>query len=108
MGKQGKWSTPKIVLTADNDAPTVIVSGKNGKRRTIAFEYVRRALPDKFFARLVKGSIEKVDGTIEHAVDDVICDKSDSIKNYAKEQIYHEDPDFSACGTYAGFLQLKS
>lgn len=108
IGKKGIWSTPKIVLSIDRDARSVVVPGKAGKRANVAIEDIRVAIPHDSFANTVQTAIDDLDDIIEqHTADiserDVADEASDmSIGEHfiqPTETIEHSDADFSGSGT---------
>ena len=70
MSKQGKWSTPKIVLQVDHAARSVVVPSKFGRRSTVAFEDIRLSLAEESLANDVQHAIDDLEKSIEEAVDE--------------------------------------
>lgn len=71
MDKRGSWSTPKIVLTINHIAHSVIVPDKSDKCVTVAAENVQKSIAEEPFAYAVQSAIDTIDETIEHAIPDV-------------------------------------
>ena len=105
MDKKGIWSRPKIVLSIDHEARSVVVPGKAGKRATVSIKDIRMALPEDSFAGTIQDALDKIDNVIEdqNISEDIgdqdEIDKTDEIDDRGdNDQIaVEEDADFSGC-----------
>lgn len=61
MDKRGVWSVPKIILEVNYDACLVVVSGKAGRKVTVASEYARKAVPKDSFAHSAQQAIDSTE-----------------------------------------------
>lgn len=68
LGKNGTWSSPKIVLTVDNDARNVTIPSKGRKRTTVAFEDIRLALPEDSLAKAIESAIDELNHSIDESI----------------------------------------
>lgn len=59
------WSTPKIVLSIDHYARSIVVHGKAGKRFIVAIEYIRLTIPEDSFGSVIQHAIDNIDDSVD-------------------------------------------
>ena len=84
--KRGSWTSPRPVLSYVPESHTVVVSGKNGRKRTAALEDTRKAVLQDELAIKVQEAIDELNVSLDVALCEATDDEHEPVEPQPQPQ----------------------
>lgn len=92
--KRGSWSSPRILLSIDDEAGSVVVPGRGGQRMSAAFEDLRLVPCEDPLSTIVQSAIDELDSYIDELVN---VSSSTDTPSSSQEKNLQDGSDVDVC-----------